>query len=617
MTVEREAKRVGTGALLDELLLQMLRLVEADTAAILLLDDERRFLTVRAARGFDPEADGAVPIPYGEGMAGRVAALGKPVVIDDLAGVELASPHLRVRGIASLVAIPIATEDHVIGVAHAGSTQPRHFDDGDVRRLGLMADQIAMAVTQSRLYESERSARREAEEAHARLSFVAEASTILSSSLDYESTLRAVARLVVPHLADWCAVDVSDPDQELTRIAVAHASLPDDELLRRAGQLRVPQYDDPVGPYAVLRRGLAELAPQVSDDLLASFGGGDAGAETLRELGFASYMCVPLRGRDRVLGTILFASSEPGRYAEGDLALAEELARRAAVAVENALHYRQVEERSEAARVLTAVGDGVFLVDGHGVIRLWNAAAETITGLRAAEMVGRSVSDAFTGWDAVTARVPVSGPPGFVVRFEVVPLSVPQGELWLSLSGVGLADGTAYAFRDLTQDRSESCDVVELAEGVLESVEAYRPANVELGLTAPESLPPVAGDPDKIRQVLVNLLDNAVTFSPDGGYIEVELSAEAGHVRFSVHDPGLGVPRSEQQRIFEKFTRLDPNLTRGAGGTGLGLYICRELVRRMDGRIWVVSPRPGARGSTFAFELPLSPGDEPRSANPS
>jgi signal transduction histidine kinase len=75
-------------------------------------------------------------------------------------------------------------------------------------------------------------------------------------------------------------------------------------------------------------------------------------------------------------------------------------------------------------------------------------------------------------------------------------------------------------------------------------------------------------------------------------------------VRFSISDQGLGIPSGEQRRIFEKFYRLDPHMTRGIGGTGLGLYICRELVRRMDGRIWVTS-EPG-RGSTFAFELPVA-----------
>jgi len=101
----------------------------------------------------------------------------------------------------------------------------------------------------------------------------------------------------------------------------------------------------------------------------------------------------------------------------------------------------------------------------------------------------------------------------------------------------------------------------------------------------------------------VNLVENGVKYSPDGGRVLVRLRTVGGHVRFSVVDEGLGIPHAEQRRIFEKFYRLDPNMTRGIGGTGLGLYICRELVRRMGGRIWVES-EPG-RGSTFSFELPI------------
>ena len=118
-------------------------------------------------------------------------------------------------------------------------------------------------------------------------------------------------------------------------------------------------------------------------------------------------------------------------------------------------------------------------------------------------------------------------------------------------------------------------------------------------------MPEAEADPDKVRQVLVNLLDNAVKYSPDGGEVVVGLNSSHGYVRFTVSDEGLGIPLSERQRIFEKFYRLDPNLTRGVGGTGLGLYICRELVRRMGGRIWVESHQ-GATGSSFVFELPLA-----------
>ena len=103
--------------------------------------------------------------------------------------------------------------------------------------------------------------------------------------------------------------------------------------------------------------------------------------------------------------------------------------------------------------------------------------------------------------------------------------------------------------------------------------------------------------------MLINLVDNAIKYSPDGGRVDVHVRQVGGRVRFSVIDRGLGIPLAEQRRIFEKFYRLDPNMTRGVGGTGLGLYICRELVRRMDGRIWVESGGLG-RGSTFNIEFP-------------
>ena len=147
-------------------------------------------------------------------------------------------------------------------------------------------------------------------------------------------------------------------------------------------------------------------------------------------------------------------------------------------------------------------------------------------------------------------------------------------------------------------------DAAELARGVLAAAEAHVPPGVELALTVPEPGPQVAADPDGLRQVLVNLVENAVKYSPNGGLVELELEPTDGRVRFVVRDRGLGIPASEHERIFEKFFRLDPNLARGVGGTGLGLYISREIVRRMGGRIRVES-EPGS-GSTFSFELPLA-----------
>ena len=388
-------------------------------------------------------------------MAGRVASGAKPVVIQDLREVELASPHLRRRGIASLVAIPLRAEGRVIGVAHAGSVEPDFFDEDDLRLFELMADRLALALAQLTLFEAERAARRDAERAHRRLSFLAEASTILASSLDYQTTLRAVARLVVPHLADWCAVHIAQPDGGLERVALAHAELAAEELEGLDIALLRADPADPVGPAAVVRAGSAELVPEAGPDVRAMYGGDAAGAAELERLGFASYMCVPMHGRDRVLGAVTFATGDPERrFDEADLALAEELARRTAVAVENALLFREAEERGRAARVLAAVADGVFLVDAQGVLRLWNPAAEAITGLPAADVLNLPVAEAIPGWDTVSSRIGGGSVPAPPLGRRPCRSRSRGRELWLSISGVGFADGTVYAFRDLTQERA-------------------------------------------------------------------------------------------------------------------------------------------------------------------
>jgi PAS domain S-box-containing protein len=155
--------------------------------------------------------------------------------------------------------------------------------------------------------------------------------------------------------------------------------------------------------------------------------------------------------------------------------------------------------------------------------------------------------------------------------------------------------------------KDQEFDVIGLARAVVEQIEATLTGaeGISLELTAPGSPAPVSGDEDKLRQVLLNLIDNAIKYSPDGGRIEVQVEPRDSGLRIAVRDEGLGIPHGEEQRIFGKFYRVDPQQTRGVGGTGLGLYICRELVRRMDGRVSVTS-REGA-GSTFVVDLPLLP----------
>ena len=150
----------------------------------------------------------------------------------------------------------------------------------------------------------------------------------------------------------------------------------------------------------------------------------------------------------------------------------------------------------------------------------------------------------------------------------------------------------------------ETVDPRAITASVVDAARTHLPEGITLDLSAPKDLPAVRADEQQLRQVLVNLVENAVKYSPDGGPVSVRLKREDDHVLWTVSDRGLGIPASERRRVFEKFYRLDPHMTRGIGGTGLGLYICRELVHRLDGRIWVDSNN--GKGSTFFVQIPIA-----------
>jgi two-component system sensor histidine kinase VicK len=148
----------------------------------------------------------------------------------------------------------------------------------------------------------------------------------------------------------------------------------------------------------------------------------------------------------------------------------------------------------------------------------------------------------------------------------------------------------------------ERFDPVRLVRASVDAARTRLPSNLTIEVEADPEVTAVHGDADRVRSVLESLIDNAIRYSPEGGRIEVGVRLRRPWVRFWVRDEGLGIPASEQERVFAKFHRLDPAMTRGVAGAGLGLHICRELVRQMDGRIWLES-REG-HGSTAVFEIP-------------
>ena len=506
---------------------------------------------------------------------------------------------------------------------------------------------------------AEEAAAAKGRERQRKLDVLAQANAVLGSSSDYHATLRRVAELVVRDIADWCLVDVLEEEGSLIRIAAAHA------------EPRVSHEPAP-GP---------EPEPEVLESV-------ESLSSTLSE----SRIVAPLIARGRAVGAITLISQTPARrYDRDDLTLAESLATTAALSVDDSRLQDQVEERADAARVLTYVADGVFLLDRGGVIRLWNPAAEAITGIEAAAVVGNPALHGIHGWEALAERIPVGGATDLPAP-ATLPLETDRGERWISISGVEFFGGTVYAFRDQTETRrleelkadflatashelrtplaavygaaqtlrrhdfaldesgrsrfitlivdesdrlgrivneillanqlevglvelgTEAFDPVDLIEGVIETTRLHAPPGIEFAIDARHPIPPVAADRDKVRQVLNNLVENAMKYSPDGGRIELGVESSDGRVLFAVRDEGLGIPVDERARIFDKFYRLDPDMTRGVGGTGLGLYICSELVGRMGGRIWVEAREPS--GSAFMFELPADDQRPQRTLSP-
>jgi PAS domain S-box-containing protein len=595
--------------------------------------------------------------------------------LDAIAPDERQREILAGLGLRSNILVPLIARGRTLGVLTLATAESgRIYREEDVRLAEQLAGRAALAVDNARLYREEKIAAE-------RLSFLAEASAVLSSSLDYRATLQSIAQLAVPGYADWCIVDVVEAGQ-IQRVAVAASDEESQRLLEELQSRNSPTMDSPQPAAQALRAGKAVIFHEFTAETLAKTVKDADHLDLLRRLAPRSALAVPLVARGHTVGAITFAWASTGRlYEERDLPLAEELARRAALAVDNARLYREAEERSQAALALERVGDGVFLLDDVGVVRLWNPAAAAITGLDRDAVLGRAADDVLPGWRDIAARIPVAEDPSAAGKAKTVPLEIEDRELWLSISGVALEGGTVYAFRDLTEERAlerirsdfvstvshelrtplasvygasmtltrkdveldddqrrqllgvvaaeserlarivedvllasrldsetvvftiESCDPVSALEAAVEAARTYLPSGLEIRKAAP-SAPRVAADPEQLRQVLENLIDNAVKYSPGGGEIEVGVGQRGRWACFWVRDGGIGIPEGEQERIFEKFYRLDPDLLRGVRGTGLGLYISRELVRKMEGRIWVESEE-GA-GSTFFFELPLA-----------
>ncbi|MBW3553608.1 MAG: PAS domain S-box protein [Gemmatimonadetes bacterium] len=404
--------------------------------------------------------------------------------------------------------------------------------------------------------------RKRAEEAQR---FLAEAGRLLASSLDHEVTLGRVSRLAVPMLGDWCVVHLLENDRPM---AVAHCT--------------PGRRDEDTDDLEAVLTGTDGLLAQVlpSTDPVRLGPGHPACTEDtqarLRELKIRELLVVPLQIRGEPLGVMTFGRPGGGQpYGVEDLRLAHELAGRAASAIDNARLYRDAEESDRAKTDFLAVVS-------HELRTPLNA----ITGY----------AELLTGG--------VSGPLNDKQRGQIERIGVSARHLAHLIDEI-----LTYARMEGGRDTLEPA-LTDVGETVRDAVSVLRPAadgkGLELSIDAATHGPELVTDPGKLRQIVMNLVSNAVKYT-DEGHVRVAIRQLEDGIELTVKDSGVGIPTEEQERIFEPFRQVQAPNTRTVGGTGLGLSVSRRLVQVLGGRISVEST-PGT-GSTFTVWLPKDPPD--------
>jgi signal transduction histidine kinase/PAS domain-containing protein len=417
---------------------------------------------------------------------------------------------------------------------------------------------------------------------------LAEASASLASSLDYQTTLKNVARLMVPMLADWCGIDIVGEEGAIERLVVVHAD-PAKQGLAEEIKHRFPT--DPaalMGVAKVIREGVSEIVPDIDDGFLLAIAQDEEHLEMLRALEIHSLIIVPLVARRKTLGALLLGFGE-ARVDVGpeEVELAEELAARAALAIDNARLYQESQVANHAKADFLAVISHELRTPLTAIIGY----AELLS-LGVPEPIPERQRDQ-------------------VARIEVAARHLQQliDEI---LTVVSLESGRDRVRRSSVEVRT----VLESAATIIEPLARQK----ELALTTvvPDGDLRLSTDPDKLLQLLLNLLTNAVKFT-ERGEVHLEARRDGAVVEFLVRDTGVGLEPGVRERIFEPFWQVEQPITRRSGGTGLGLTLTRRLVRLLDGEIRVEST-PG-EGSLFAVRLPLeqptdAPAPEPAPGDP-
>jgi signal transduction histidine kinase len=403
--------------------------------------------------------------------------------------------------------------------------------------------------------------------------FLNRASAHLSTSLELGTTLRNVARLALPSLADWCAVDLLDDSGRIKRLVVEHH---DPEKKAAAAELEKcypPLLSNRFGVGNVLRTGVAEVYQDVDDSVAAEVAQDERHLQLMRELGLASVMVVPLIARENTLGALVFAVSDPERaFGPRHLALAEELALSAAMAIDNARLYHESQAANRAKADFLAV-----------ISHELRTPLTAIIGY--AELMGLGVPE----------------PIGDRQKEQVERIEVSARHLLQLIEEILTMANLETGQAELTHRSVRIDHLLKRAEAVAAPLATAK--GLALNVEPPPPGLEIHSDGEKLLQVLLNLLSNAVKFTEEGE-IRIRARAEGEQLAIEICDTGVGFDREYWSKVFQPFWQVEQPVTRRTGGTGLGLAITQRLIALLGGTIEVQSAV--GEGSTFTIRIPLT-----------
>ncbi|HUF28964.1 MAG TPA: GAF domain-containing protein [Gemmatimonadaceae bacterium] len=535
------------------------------------VDRHRRFSLeaelplARAARTGEPQ------FGTGTGDGGEASALAEPPR-GAAAGPDTIDPAGHRQ---SWVAVPLAIEGMVIGGVSLGFGTVRRLDGDEWAYLRMLARQGAQALERARLHQAEQRSRAEAAAAQRRLLFLAEANALFASSLDLSSRLQQLARLSVEALADYCLIYMDDEAGDVHH-AIAHVDRTKEPLVREVERLFRPHPDRPNGLLArVARTGRPVVVPVLPADIADRICDEPVAREAIARLGSRSAIVVPLIARGQVIGSAAFVSTRLDReFGASDLAFAEELVRRAAVAVDNARLYRAALDANQSKANFLAVMSHELRTPLTAILGYAELLGEEIVGLINDEQRDQLL------------RIRASGVHLMSLIEEILSFArLEAGQELIRLEPIDLRA------------------LVEATRVLIEPLVMRKKLRYVLDL--PSAPRVITTDAGKVRQILLNLLSNAVKFT-DAGEVVLSAQEDGGEIVFEVRDTGIGVSADDLEQIFEPFWQAEHALTRRFGGTGLGLSVARRLTVMLGGEL-SVSSAVGA-GSTFTVRIPANAG---------